>query len=206
MQTSRVLLPYEFTLLQNLKRGLKLLPVHVSQDFQLHLIISPPFCRKHIDYHIYARLFNYPAILHLFKCLNRHLKLLPAQNARNYTTPKPNLVLVFAFLGFIALWIYTTPKPNDINKYSPLGFTALWIYTTPKPQKRIFEAATSAKVTQIHYSKTNVDNAVYHMLFYYPVNLHYSKTKEWSDSNSMSFTTLWIYTTPKLIMIVISVN
>ena len=57
-----------------------------------------------------------------------------------------------------------------------LGFTALWIYTTPKPQKRIFEAATSAKVTQIHYSKTNVDNAVYHMRFYYSVNLHYSKT------------------------------
>ena len=83
-----VLLPCKFTLLQNLKRRLKLLPVHVSQDIQLHLIISPPFCQKHIDYHIYARLFNYPAILHLFKCLNRHLKLLPAQNARNYTTPK----------------------------------------------------------------------------------------------------------------------
>ena len=130
---SLVLLPYEFTLLQNLKRGyLKLLPVHVSQDFQLHLIISPSFCQKHIDYHICVSLFNYPAILHLFKCLNRHLKLLPAQNARNYTTPKP--------------------------------------------QKRIFEAATSAKVTQIHYSKTNIDNAVYHMRFYYPVNLHYSKT------------------------------
>ena len=88
---SLVLLPYEFTLPQNLKRGyLKLLPVHVSQDFQLHLIISPPFCRKHIDYHICASLFNYPAILYLFKCLNRHLKLLPAQNARNYTTPKTN--------------------------------------------------------------------------------------------------------------------
>ena len=86
---SLVLLPYEFTLLQNLKRGyLKLLPVHVSQDFQLHLIISPSFCQKHIDYHICVSLFNYPAILHLFKCLNRHLKLLPAQNARNYTTPK----------------------------------------------------------------------------------------------------------------------
>ena len=151
-----VLLPCKFTLLQNLKRGLKLLPVHVSQDFQLHLIISPPFCRKHIDYHIYARLFNYPAILHLFKCLNRHLKLLPAQNARNYTTPKPNLVLVFAFLGFIALWIYTTSKP----------------------QKRIFEAATSAKVTQIHYSKTDYDCYISKLGFYYLMNLHYSKTSK----------------------------
>ena len=84
-----VLLPCKFTLLQNLKRRLKLLPVHVSQDIQLHLIISPPFCQKHIGYHIYARLFNYPAILHLFRPSKRHLKLLPAQNARNYTTPKP---------------------------------------------------------------------------------------------------------------------
>ena len=151
-----VLLPYEFTLLQNLKRRLKLLPVHVSQDIQLHLIISPPFCQKHIDYHIYARLFNYPAILHLFKCSNRHLKLLPAQKSRKYTTPKPNLVLVFAFLGFTALWIYTTPKPNDINKYSPLGFTALWIYTTPKPQKRIFEAATSACITGLSIASYHI--------------------------------------------------
>ena len=46
---SLVLLPYEFTLLQNLKRGyLKLLPVYVSQDIQLHFIISLPFCQKNI--------------------------------------------------------------------------------------------------------------------------------------------------------------
>ena len=44
-----VLLPYEFTLLQNLKRGyLKLLPVYVSQNIQLHFIISLPFCPKNI--------------------------------------------------------------------------------------------------------------------------------------------------------------
>ena len=99
-----VLLPYEFTLLQNLKRGyLKLLPVHVSQDFQLHLIISPSFCQKHIDYHICVSLFNYPAILHLFKCLNRHLKLLPAQNARNYTTPKPTSITPSIICGFTTL-------------------------------------------------------------------------------------------------------
>ena len=128
-----VLLPYEFTLLQNLKRRLKLLPVHVSQDFQLHLIISPSFCQKHIDYHICVSLFNYPAILHLFKCSNRHLKLLPAQNARNYTTPKP--------------------------------FT-IW------------------------YSRN--------LLFYYPMNLHYSKTYLLRHTATYCFTTLWIYTTPKL--------
>ena len=44
-----VLLPYEFTLLQNLKRGyLKLLPVYVSQNIQLHFIISLPFFQKNI--------------------------------------------------------------------------------------------------------------------------------------------------------------
>ena len=87
---STVLLPYEFTLLQNLKRGyLKLLPVYVSQNIQLHFIISRPFLqKKHIDYHTCANLFNYPAILHLFSPSKRHLKLLPAQNARKYTTPK----------------------------------------------------------------------------------------------------------------------
>ena len=48
-----VLLPYEFTLLQNLKRGLKLLPVYVSQGFQLHFITSPfSLSRKnHINCH-----------------------------------------------------------------------------------------------------------------------------------------------------------
>ena len=46
---SLVLLPYEFTLLQNLKRGyLKLLPVYVSQNIQLHFIISLPFFQKNI--------------------------------------------------------------------------------------------------------------------------------------------------------------
>ena len=43
---------------------------------------------KHIECHACANLFNYPAILHLFKCSNRHLKLLPAQKSRKYTTPK----------------------------------------------------------------------------------------------------------------------
>ena len=126
------------------------------RTFNCVLSYCLPFVKKSICYHICASLFNYPAILHLFKCSNRHLKLLPAQKSRKYTTPKPNLVLVFAFLGFTALWIYTTPKPNDINKYSPLGFTALWIYTTPKPQKRIFEAATSACITGLSIASYHI--------------------------------------------------
>ena len=131
-----VLLPYEFTLLQNLKRGyLKLLPVHVSQDIQLHLIISPPFCQKYIDYHIYASLFNYPAILHLFSPSKRHLKLLPAQNARNYTTPK--LVLIYFNKCFLF--------------YYPMN---------------------------LHYSKTDYDCYISKLGFCYLMNLHYSKTSK----------------------------
>ena len=181
--------------------------MHVSQDFQLHLIISPPFCRKHIDYHICASLFNYPAILYLFKCLNRHLKLLPAQNARNYTTPKPNLVLVFAFLGFTALWIYTTPKPNDINKYSPLGFTALWIYTTPKPQKRIFEVATSVCITEHSiafyyitslFSEKHIECHACANLFNYPAILHLFKCSN-RHLKLLPAQNARNYTTPKLI-------
>ena len=69
---------------------LKLLPVYVSQGIQLHFIISRPFFqKKHIDYHTCASLFNYPAILHLFRPSKRHLKLLPAQKSHKYTTPKP---------------------------------------------------------------------------------------------------------------------
>ena len=85
-----VLLPYEFTLLQNLKRGLKLLPVHISQGFSITMYhITFLLSEGHIDYYTCANLFNYPAILYLSKCSNRHLKLLPAQKSHKYTTPKP---------------------------------------------------------------------------------------------------------------------
>ena len=50
--------------------------------------ITSLFSEKHIECHACANLFNYPAILCLFKCSNRHLKLLPAQKSRKYTTPK----------------------------------------------------------------------------------------------------------------------
>ena len=95
--------------------------------FQLHFIISRPFFqKKHIDYHTCANLFNYPAILHLFSPSKRHLKLLPAQNARKYTTPKHP-------------WLRSARSQR---------FATLWIYTTPKPQKRT-EAATSAYITRL---------------------------------------------------------
>ena len=85
-----VLLPYEFTLLQNLKRGRKLLPVHISQGFSITFYhITFLLSEGHIDYYTCANLFNYPAILYLSKCSNRHLKLLPAQKSHKYTTPKP---------------------------------------------------------------------------------------------------------------------
>ena len=59
------------------------------RTFNCILLYHFPFFRKNILTTIIVQICsNYPAILHLFKCLNRHLKLLPAQNARNYTTPK----------------------------------------------------------------------------------------------------------------------
>ena len=135
-----VLLPYEFTLLQNLKRGLKLLPVHISQGFSITFYhITFLLSEGHIDYYTCANLFNYPAILYLSKCSNRHLKLLPAQKSHKYTTPKP----------------FTIWYSRNLLFYYPMN---------------------------LHYSKTNVDNTVYHMRFYYRMNLHYSKTskEDWS--------------------------
>ena len=135
-----VLLPYEFTLLQNLKRGRKLLPVHISQGFSITFYhITFLLSEGHIDYYTCANLFNYPAILYLSKCSNRHLKLLPAQKSHKYTTPKP----------------FTIWYSRNLLFYYPMN---------------------------LHYSKTNVDNTVYHMRFYYRMNLHYSKTskEDWS--------------------------
>ena len=120
----------EFTLLQNLKRGLKLLPVHVSQDIQLHLIISPPFCQKYIDYHICASLFNYPAILHLFSPSKRHLKLLQAQNARKYTTPK--LVLIYfnkCFLFYYPMNLHYSKTSKRYSKLLPVHISQGFLIT-----------------------------------------------------------------------------
>ena len=103
---------------------------------------------KHIECHACANLFNYPAILHLFKCSNRHLKLLPAQKARKYTTPKLPKMQLENRICFTTLWIYTTPKHNAQYIFEWISFTTLWIYTTPKPQKRT-EAATSAYITRL---------------------------------------------------------
>ena len=72
--------------------------------------ITSLFSEKHIECHACANLFNYPAILHLFKCSNRHLKLLPAQKSRKYTTPKLRSSSSDVCNCFSTLWIYTTPK------------------------------------------------------------------------------------------------
>ena len=112
---------------------LKLLPVYVSQGIQLHFIISRPFFqKKHIDYHTCASLFNYPAILHLFRPSKRHLKLLPAQKSHKYTTPKP----------------FTIWYSRNLLFYYPMN---------------------------LHYSKTVVLNSFALARFCRPMNLHYSK-------------------------------
>ena len=120
-----VLLPYEFTLLQNLKKVFKVATSACITGYSITFYyITSLFPEKHIECHACANLFNYPAILHFFRPSKRHLKLLPAQNARNYTTPK-----------------YYQRLFNFI-----IRFTTLWIYTTSKPQKKT-EAATSACIT-----------------------------------------------------------
>ena len=107
------------------KRPLKLLPVQKSRKHTTpkpqkkafkaatsvcitgHSIafyyITSLFSEKHIECHACANLFNYPAILHLFKCSNRHLKLLPAQKSRKYTTPKLHLKYSFLCIKFYYL-------------------------------------------------------------------------------------------------------
>ena len=75
--------------------------------------ITSLLSEKHIECHACANLFNYPAILHFFRPSKRHLKLLPAQNARNYTTPKHYQRLFNFIIRFTTLWIYTTPKRID---------------------------------------------------------------------------------------------
>ena len=84
-----VLLSYEFTLLQNLKKVFKVATSACITGYSITFYyITSLFPEKHIECHACANLFNYPAILHFFRPSKRHLKLLPAQNARNYTTPK----------------------------------------------------------------------------------------------------------------------
>ena len=53
--------------------------------------------------------------------------------------------------------------------------------------KEASKVATGAKCTQLHYSKTNVDNTIYHMRFYYPMSLHYSKTVRRTSFSIKSF-------------------
>ena len=94
--------------------------------------ITSLLSEKHIECHACENLFNYPAILHLFKCSNRHLKLLPAQKSRKYTTPKLRSSSSDVCKCFSTLWIYTTPKHFILQRVNELCFSTLWIYTTPK--------------------------------------------------------------------------
>ena len=99
-----VFLPYEFTLLQNLKKVFKVATSACITGYSITFYyITSLFSEKHIECHASANLFNYPAILHLFKCSNRHLKLLPAQKSRKYTTPKLHLKYSFLCIKFYYL-------------------------------------------------------------------------------------------------------
>ena len=153
------------------------------RTFNCVLSYCLPFVKKSICYHICASLFNYPAILHLFKCSNRHLKLLPAQKARNYTTPKLN----FDLLHWCELFYY--PAILHLFKCSNKHLKLLPAqnarnYTTPKPQKKAFRVATSVCITEhsiaFYYitsllSEKHIECHACANLFNYPAILHLFK-------------------------------
>ena len=160
--------------------------MHVSQGFSnAFYYITSLLSEKHIECHACANLFNYPAILHLFKCSNRHLKLLLAQKSRKYTTPKlwdgywriTSVLLPYEFTllqnlkrGLKLLPVYVS---QDIKLHFIISrpffrktyclpylckFVQLPCCLAPlQTLEKTSEVATGAKVTQTHYSKTTIE-------------------------------------------------
>ena len=152
-------------------------------------------------------------------------------------------------LGFTTLWIYTTPKPqkrifevatsacitrlfNYILSYRhpfvknilttifmEVCSTTLQFCTSSAPQRDNWSCYRRKSLANtllqnyniivpfhskfyypmnLHYSKTLHRLLKQLLEFYYPMNLHYSKTLHFKSKQSfIGFTTLWIYTTPK---------
>ena len=197
-----VLLPYEFTLLQNLKRGLKLLPVHVSQGFSnAFYYITSLLSEKHIECHACANLFNYPAILHLFKCSNRHLKLLPAQKSRKYTTPKlwdgywriTSVLLPYEFTllqntikDYLTLLFVLLPYEFTLLQNELINAIDLMVVLLPCKFTLLQNLKRRLKLLPVHVSQDiqlhliisppfcqkHIDYHIYARLFNYPAILH----------------------------------
>ena len=153
----------------------------------------------------WCELFYYPAILHLFKCSNKHLKLLPAQNARNYTTPKPqkkafrvatSVCITEHSIAFYYITSLLSEKHIECHACANLfNYPAiLHLFKCSNRHLKLLLAQKSRKYTTpklwdgywritsvlLPYEFTLLQNCI--------LNIHFFV---------LSFTTLWIYTTPK---------
>ncbi len=141
----------------------------------------------------------------------------------NYTTLKRLLSRHQSRYSFTTLWNYTTLKPrwcgqlfepvllpyeitllsNGVPCYLVCAacFTTLWNYTTLK----LFHVVASRFLVLLPYEITLLSNNVkyyaYEIEFYYLMKLHYSQTSALFLNLSLSFTTLWNYTTLKRVVI-----
>ena len=79
--------------------------------------------------------------------------------------------------------LHTTPKQSAIWYICEIQFFPLCDFAPLQIFKETTEVASGAKVSQIHYSKTLHRLLKQLLEFYYPMNLHYSKTsKEVSEA------------------------
>ena len=99
------------------------------------------------------------------------------------------------------VWNYTTLKRLLSRHQSRYSFTTLWNYTTLKPRwcGQLFEPVLLPY--EITLLSNNVKYYAYEIEFYYLMKLHYSQTSALFLNLSLSFTTLWNYTTLKRVVI-----
>ena len=81
------------------------------------------------------------------------------------------------------------------------GFTTLWNYTTLKQCQVLCLRDSVLLPYEITLLSNNVKYYAYEIEFYYLMKLHYSQTSALFLNLSLSFTTLWNYTTLKRVVI-----
>ena len=159
--------------------------MHISQGFSITFYhITLLLSEDHIDYYTCANLFNYPAILHLSKCSNRHLKLLPAQKSHKYTTPKPqkrifevatSVCITEHSIAFYYITSLFSEKHIECHACANLfNYPAiLHLFKCSNRHLKLLPAQKSRKYTT---PKLHLKYSFLCIKFYYLMNLHYSKT------------------------------
>ena len=137
----------------------------------------------------------------------------------NYTTLKQCKTQFYERSCFITLWNYTTLKRIFWCIFYPPSFTTLWNHTTLKRADdfiKLRKVLLPYEITLLSntipvgcweifvllpYEITLLSNKKYGGIdydgFYYLMKLHYSQTVQCFRVYSVSFTTLWNYTTLK---------